>query len=115
MVIMGGGAGNLGFCTSFVWLKVKNLSVKADFLAGKTADRHQHALLSALGGLMWYLQLLLLRLDAPVFRRSTYFYELDAFAHELRAVRRAGWAGALKEWNNAGRRPVGVLAWAPAW
>ncbi len=59
VVIMGGGAlVNLGFC--FIRLaKVKNLSVKADFSLAKPLII-SNLLLSALGGLMWYLQFFLL-------------------------------------------------------
>ena len=55
VVIMGGGAIiNLGFC--FIRLaKVKDLSLKADFSLAKPLIIH-NVLLSALGGLMWYLQ-----------------------------------------------------------
>ncbi len=59
VVIMGGGAIiNLGFC--FIRLaKVKDLSLKADFSLAKPLIIH-NVLLSALGGLMWYLLFLCL-------------------------------------------------------
>lgn len=69
VVIMGGGAViNLGFC--FIRLaKVKDLSLKADFSLAKPLIIH-NVLLSALGGLMWYLQFFFYARATPAFRRS---------------------------------------------
>ncbi len=69
VVIMGGGAlVNLGFC--FIRLaKVKNLSVIADFSLAKPLII-SNLLLSALGGLMWYLQFFSMPGATPAFRRS---------------------------------------------
>lgn len=69
VVIMGGGAIiNLGFC--FIRLaKVKDLSLKADFSLAKPLIIH-NVLLSALGGLMWYLQFFFYAWATPAFRRS---------------------------------------------
>lgn len=69
VVIMGGGALiNLGFC--FIRLaKVKNLSIKADFSLAKSMII-TNILLSALGGLMWYLQFFSTPGATLAFRRS---------------------------------------------
>ena len=55
VVIMGGGAlVNLGYCVIRL-AKVESLSLKADFSLAKRVII-TNVLLSALGGLMWYLQ-----------------------------------------------------------
>ena len=108
VVIMGGGAMvNLGFC--FIRLaKVKNLSVKTDFSLA-TSLIITNVLLSALGGLMWYLQFFFYawgHASIPV----QYDY-VSWMLHMSFYVLCGGLVGlALKEWKNAGHRPVGVLS-----
>ena len=108
VVIMGGGAlVNLGFC--FIRLaKVKNLSVKADFSLAKTLIL-TNVLLSALGGLMWYLQFFFYAWGhASIPPQYDY---ISWMLHMSFYVLCGGLVGlVLKEWNNAGRRPVGVLS-----
>ena len=110
-MIMGGGAlVNLGFC--FIRLaKVKNLSVKADFSLAKPLIL-TNVLLSALGGLMWYLQFFFYAGHASIPPQYDY---ISWMLHMSFYVLCGGLVGlVLKEWNNAGRRPVGVLSRA-AW
>ncbi len=102
---MGGGAIiNLGFC--FIRLaKVKDLSLKPTSLA-KPLIIH-NVLLSALGGLMWYLQFFFLCRGTPAFRRSMTTSAGCCMSYVLCG----GIVGlVLKEWNNTGRRPVTVLS-----
>ena len=108
VVIMGGGAlVNLGFC--FIRLaKVKNLSVKADFSLAKSLII-TNVLLSALGGLMWYLQFFFYAWGPA--RIPAQYDSISWMLHMSFYVLCGGIVGlVLKEWNNAGRRPVGVLS-----
>ncbi|HCQ7060183.1 L-rhamnose/proton symporter RhaT [Klebsiella oxytoca] len=108
VVIMGGGAlVNLGFC--FIRLaKVKNLSIKADFSLAKPLII-SNILLSALGGLMWYLQFFFYAWGHASIP-AQYDY-MSWMLHMSFYVLCGGLVGLiLKEWNNAGRRPVGVLS-----
>ena len=108
VVIMGGGAlVNLGFC--FIRLaKVKNLSVKADFSLAKPLII-SNLLLSALGGLMWYLQFFFYAWGHASIP-AQYDY-MSWMLHMSFYVLCGGVVGlVLKEWNNAGRRPVSVLS-----
>ena len=108
VVIMGGGAViNLGYC--FIRLaKMKNLSVKADFSLAKPLII-SNILFSALAGLMWY--------------RQSFFYAwghakipaqydyMSWMLHMSFYVLCGGIVGLImKEWSNAGRRPVSVLS-----
>ena len=105
---MGGGAlVNLGFC--FIRLaKVKNLSVKADFSLAKPLII-SNLLLSALGGLMWYLQFFFYAWGHASIP-AQYDY-MSWMLHMSFYVLCGGVVGlVLKEWNNAGRRPVSVLS-----
>ena len=108
VVIMGGGAMvNLGFC--FIRLaKVKNLSVKTDFSLA-TSLIITNVLLSALGGLMWYLQFFFYAWGHASIP-AQYDY-MSWMLHMSFYVLCGGLVGlVLKEWTNAGRRPVGVLS-----
>ena len=108
VVIMGGGAlVNLGFC--FIRLaKVKNLTIKADFSLAKPLII-SNILLSALGGLMWYLQFFFYAWGHASIP-AQYDY-MSWMLHMSFYVLCGGLVGLiLKEWNNAGRRPVGVLS-----
>ena len=106
--IMGGGAIiNLGFC--FIRLaKVKDLSLKADFSLAKPLIIH-NVLLSALGGLMWYLQFFFYAWGHA--RIPAQYDYISWMLHMSFYVLCGGIVGlVLKEWNNAGRRPVTVLS-----
>ena len=108
VVIMGGGAIiNLGFC--FIRLaKVKDLSLKADFSLAKLLITH-NVLLSALGGLMWYLQFFFYAWGHA--RIPAQYDYISWMLHMSFYVLCGGIVGlVLKEWNNAGRRPVTVLS-----
>ena len=108
VVIMGGGAIiNLGFC--FIRLaKVKDLSLKADFSLAKPLIIH-NVLLSALGGLMWYLQFFFYAWGHA--RIPAQYDYISWMLHMSFYVLCGGIVGlVLKEWNNAGRRPVTVLS-----
>ena len=108
VVIMGGGAlVNLGFC--FIRLaKVKDLSLKADFSLAKPLITH-NVLLSALGGLMWYLQFFFYAWGHA--RIPAQYDYISWMLHMSFYVLCGGIVGlVLKEWNNAGRRPVTVLS-----
>ncbi|HHU0637648.1 TPA: L-rhamnose/proton symporter RhaT [Enterobacter hormaechei subsp. xiangfangensis] len=97
----------LGFC--FIRLaKVNNLSVKADFSLAKPLIV-TNVLLSALGGLMWYLQFFFYAWGHASIP-AQYDY-MSWMLHMSFYVLCGGLVGlVLKEWNNAGRRPVGVLS-----
>ena len=108
VVIMGGGAIiNLGFC--FIRLaKVKDLSLKADFSLAKSLIIH-NVLLSTLGGLMWYLQFFFYAWGHA--RIPAQYDYISWMLHMSFYVLCGGIVGlVLKEWNNAGRRPVTVLS-----
>lgn len=108
VVIMGGGAIiNLGFC--FIRLaKVKDLSLKADFSLAKPLIIH-NVLLSALGGLMWYLQFFFYAWGHA--RIPAQYDYISWMLHMSFYVLCGGIVGlVLKEWSNAGRRPVTVLS-----
>lgn len=108
VVIMGGGALiNLGFC--FIRLaKVKTLSVKADFSLAKPLII-TNVLLSALGGLMWYLQFFFYAWGHA--KIPAQYEYISWMLHMSFYVLCGGLVGlVLKEWSNAGRRPVGVLS-----
>ena len=108
VIIMGGGAIiNLGFC--FIRLaKVKDLSLKADFSLAKPLITH-NVLLSALGGLMWYLQFFFYAWGHA--RIPAQYDYISWMLHMSFYVLCGGIVGlVLKEWNNAGRRPVTVLS-----
>lgn len=107
VVIMAGGARvNLDFC--FIQLaKVKDLSLKADFSLAKSLIV-SNILLWALGELMWYLQFFFYAWGhASIPPQYDY---ISWMLHMSFYVLCGGIVGlVLKEWNNAGRRPVGVL------
>jgi len=108
VIIMGGGAViNLGFC--FFRLATKsNLSVKADFSIAKSMIVG-NILFSALAGLMWYLQFFFYAWGHASIP-AQYDY-MSWMLHMSFYVLCGGMVGLiLKEWNNAGRRPVGVLS-----
>ena len=108
VVIMGGGAlVNLGFC--FIRLaKVRNLSIKADFSLAKPLII-SNVLLSALGGLMWYLQFFFYAWGHA--RIPAQYDYVSWMLHMSFYVLCGGIVGlVLKEWKNAGRRPVSVLS-----
>ena len=108
MRAQGGGAIiNLGFC--FIRLaKVKDLSLKADFSLAKPLITH-NVLLSALGGLMWYLQFFFYAWGHA--RIPAQYDYISWMLHMSFYVLCGGIVGlVLKEWNNAGRRPVTVLS-----
>ncbi|EGC1907469.1 L-rhamnose/proton symporter RhaT [Salmonella enterica] len=108
VVIMGGGAlVNLGFC--FIRLaKVQNLSIKADFSLARPLII-SNILLSALGGLMWYLQFFFYVWGHA--RIPAQYDYMSWMLHMSFYVLCGGLVGlVLKEWKNAGRRPVAVLS-----
>ncbi|MCS5960408.1 L-rhamnose/proton symporter RhaT [Klebsiella pneumoniae subsp. pneumoniae] len=79
------------------------------FLAGQTAYHQQPSLLSALGGLMWYLQFFFYAWGHASIP-AQYDY-MSWMLHMSFYVLCGGVVGlVLKEWNNAGRRPVSVLS-----
>ena len=108
VVIMGGGAViNLGYC--FIRLaKMKNLSVKADFSLAKPLII-SNILFSALAGLMWYLQFFFYAWGhAKIPEQYDY---MSWMLHMSFYVLCGGIVGLImKEWSNAGRRPVSVLS-----
>lgn len=108
VVIMGGGALiNLGFC--FIRLaKVPALSLKKDFSIGRQL-LIANVLLSALGGLMWYLQFFFYAWgQASIPPQYDY---VSWMLHMSFYVLCGGLVGLImKEWNNVGRRPVSVLS-----
>ncbi|MDI4700092.1 hypothetical protein MJI37_14745, partial [Salmonella enterica subsp. enterica serovar Cerro] len=107
-MIMGGGAlVNLGFC--FIRLaKVQNLSIKADFSLARPLII-SNILLSALGGLMWYLQFFFYAWGHA--RIPAQYDYMSWMLHMSFYVLCGGLVGlVLKEWKNAGRRPVAVLS-----
>ncbi|MEA1062961.1 L-rhamnose/proton symporter RhaT [Erwinia sp. HR93] len=108
VIIMGGGAlVNLGFC--FIRLaKVPELSIKRDFSQAKSLII-SNILLSALGGTMWYLQFFFYAWGhASIPAKYDY---MSWMLHMSFYVLCGGLVGLiLREWNNAGRRPVGVLS-----
>ena len=108
VVIMGGGAIiNLGYC--FIRLaKMKNLSVKADFSLAKPLII-SNILFSALAGLMWYLQFFFYAWGHAKIP-AQYDY-MSWMLHMSFYVLCGGIVGLImKEWSNAGRRPVSVLS-----
>ncbi len=87
--------------------KSEGFVAKSRLLAGKTVIIH-NVLLSALGGLMWYLQFFSMPGATRVFRRS--MTTSVGCAYELLCiVRRYRRVGAERV-DNAGRRPVTVLS-----
>ncbi|MBJ3814338.1 L-rhamnose/proton symporter RhaT [Shimwellia pseudoproteus] len=108
VVIMGGGAViNLGYC--FIRLaRMPSLSVKADFSLAKPLII-TNVLLSALGGLMWYLQFFFYAWGHA--RIPAQYDYMSWMLHMSFYVLCGGLVGlVLKEWNNAGRQPVRVLS-----
>ncbi len=108
VVIMGGGAIiNIAFC--FIRLaKVKDLSLKSYFSMAKPLIIH-NVLLSALGGLMWYLHFFFYAWGHA--RIPAQYDSISWMLHKSCYVLCGGIVGlVLKEWNNAGRRPVTVLS-----
>ncbi|MDT3668034.1 L-rhamnose/proton symporter RhaT [Cronobacter dublinensis] len=108
VVIMGGGAlVNLGFC--FIRLaKVPTLSLKADFSLAKPLII-TNVLLSALGGLMWYLQFFFYAWGHA--RIPAQYDYISWMLHMSFYVLCGGLVGlVLREWKAAGRRPVSVLS-----
>lgn len=106
VVIMGGGAlVNLGFC--FIRLaKCKSVD-KADFSLARPLII-SNILLSALGGLMWYCSLFYAWGHARIPAQYDY---MSWMLHMSFYVLCGGLVGlVLKEWKNAGRRPVAVLS-----
>lgn len=107
VVIMAGGAlVNLGFC--FIRLaKVQNLSIKADFSLAKSLII-SNILLSVLGGLMWYLQFFFYAWGhasiPPQYDYISWMLHMSFFVLCGAIV-----GLVLKEWSNAGRRPVSML------
>ncbi len=108
VVIMGGGALiNLGFCFIRLW-KVPGLSVKQDFSLMKPMII-SNVLFSALAGLMWYLQFFFYAWGHA--RIPAQYDYMSWMLHMSFYVLCGGLVGLImKEWNNAGRRPVGVLS-----
>lgn len=97
----------LGFC--FIRLsKVPELSIKRDFSQAKSLII-SNILLSALGGTMWYLQFFFYAWGhASIPAKYDY---MSWMLHMSFYVLCGGLVGLiLREWNNAGRRPVGVLS-----
>ncbi|MGI3451039.1 L-rhamnose/proton symporter RhaT [Citrobacter arsenatis] len=108
VVIMAGGAViNLGYC--FIRLaKMKNLSVKADFSLAKPLII-SNILFSALAGLMWYLQFFFYAWGHAKIP-AQYDY-MSWMLHMSFYVLCGGIVGLImKEWSNAGQRPVSVLS-----
>ncbi|WP_196209868.1 L-rhamnose/proton symporter RhaT [Citrobacter sp. Res13-Sevr-PEB04-36] len=108
VVIMGGGAViNLGYC--FIRLaKMKNLSVKADFSLAKPLII-SNILFSALAGLMWYLQFFFYAWGHA--KIPAQYDDMSWMLHMSFYVLCGGIVGLImKEWSNAGRRPVSVLS-----
>ncbi|WP_310888796.1 L-rhamnose/proton symporter RhaT, partial [Salmonella enterica] len=103
----GGALVNLGFC--FIRLaKVQNLSIKADFSLARPLII-SNILLSALGGLMWYLQFFFYAWGHA--RIPAQYDYMSWMLHMSFYVLCGGLVGlVLKEWKNAGRRPVAVLS-----
>ncbi len=107
VVIMGGGAWvNLAYC--FIRLAVKtDLSVKADFSLAKSL-LVANVLFSLLGGTMWYLQFFFYAWGHANIPEQYDF--ISWMLHMSFYVLCGGLVGLLlREWKNAGRRPVSVL------
>ncbi|CAI1590864.1 L-rhamnose/proton symporter RhaT [Serratia proteamaculans] len=107
VVIMGGGAlVNLAYC--FIRLAVKaDLSVKADFSQAKSL-LVANVLFSLLGGTMWYLQFFFYAWGHANIPAQYDF--ISWMLHMSFYVLCGGLVGLLlREWKNAGRRPVSVL------
>ncbi|CAI0742472.1 L-rhamnose-H(+) transport protein [Serratia quinivorans] len=107
VVIMGGGAlVNLAYC--FIRLAVKtDLSVKADFSLAKSL-LVANVLFSLLGGTMWYLQFFFYAWGHANIPEQYDF--ISWMLHMSFYVLCGGLVGLLlREWKNAGRRPVSVL------
>ena len=87
---------------------MKDLSLKADFSLAKSLIIH-NVLLSTLGGLMWYLQFFFYAWGHA--RIPAQYDYISWMLHMSFYVLCGGIVGlVLKEWNNAGRRPVTVLS-----
>jgi L-rhamnose-H+ transport protein len=107
VVIMGGGAlVNLAYC--FIRLAVKtDLSVRADFSLAKSL-LVANVLFSLLGGTMWYLQFFFYAWGHANIPAQYDF--ISWMLHMSFYVLCGGLVGLLlREWKNAGRRPVSVL------
>ncbi|CAI1507578.1 L-rhamnose-H(+) transport protein [Serratia quinivorans] len=107
VVIMGGGAWvNLTYC--FIRLAVrKDLSVRADFSQAKSL-LVANMLFSLLGGTMWYLQFFFYAWGHANIPAQYDF--ISWMLHMSFYVLCGGLVGLLlREWKNAGRRPVFVL------
>ncbi|CAI0752441.1 L-rhamnose/proton symporter RhaT [Serratia quinivorans] len=107
VVIMGGGAlVNLAYC--FIRLAVKtDLSVRADFSQAKSL-LVANVLFSLLGGTMWYLQFFFYAWGHANIPAQYDF--ISWMLHMSFYVLCGGLVGLLlREWKNAGRRPVSVL------
>lgn len=107
VVIMGGGALiNLAYC--FIRLAVKaDLSIKADFSQAKSL-LVANVLFSLLGGTMWYLQFFFYAWGHANIPAQYDF--ISWMLHMSFYVLCGGLVGLLlREWKNAGRRPVSVL------
>ncbi|MCX8956030.1 L-rhamnose/proton symporter RhaT [Erwinia psidii] len=107
VVIMGGGAVvNLGFCLIRLATR-SNLSLKADFSVMKSL-LVCNVLLSLLGGTMWYLQFFFYAWGHA--RIPVQYDFISWMLHMSFYVLCGGLVGlALKEWKNAGHRPVSLL------
>lgn len=108
VVIMAGGAFiNLGFCIIRL-IKVKNISLKADFSISKHLII-KNIILSSLGGLMWYLQFFFYAWGHA--RIPLQYDYISWMLHMSFYVLCGGIVGLiLKEWKSAGKHPVTVLS-----
>jgi L-rhamnose-H+ transport protein len=107
VVIMGGGAlVNLGYCVIRL-AKVESLSLKADFSLQQTGHHHQRTafgtrrtdVVPAVLFLRWGHASIPAQYDYMSWMLHMSFYVLCG-----------GLVGLILRWNNAGRRPVGVLS-----
>lgn len=105
---MGGGALiNLGYCLARLAIKPE-LSVRVDFSRAKPLLL-ANLLFSLLGGAMWYLQFFFYAWGHA--RIPAQYDFISWMLHMSFYVLCGGLVGLLlKEWNNAGRRPVAVLS-----
>ena len=98
----------VGIVTRAGQLKERKMGIKADFSLAKSLIIH-NVLLSTLGGLMWYLQFFFYAWGHA--RIPAQYDYISWMLHMSFYVLCGGIVGlVLKEWNNAGRRPVTVLS-----
>ncbi|HBN1992267.1 L-rhamnose/proton symporter RhaT [Escherichia coli] len=101
------GIGNINYGLTMRYLGM-SMGIGIDFSLAKPLIIH-NVLLSALGGLMWYLQFFFYAWGHA--RIPAQYDYISWMLHMSFYVLCGGIVGlVLKEWNNAGRRPVTVLS-----